>query len=637
LEAPLVQPSTLHVFVSSTWSDLRAERRAVEAALQRLRETKFIGMEYFGSWDETTRQASLAEVDRCQVYVGLFGGRYGSGITEAEYHRARERRLPCFIYVKDDAVIPPDGRETNPEQVAQLDALKAKLRDPSAHIVSTFTTPDDLSARLTADLHRWLVDHYLTPRLEQAAQGMLPREETQTLLAAVKDLSVLNQELLARLRAAGYAMAQGERSIAVGHAIGSILVTGDYNRVFVGEYERLREAYIPPWSVFERVHLEHFAGREWLVREVDAFLQDHDRGYFVLEAGAGLGKTTFLAHLVRERGYIHHFVELAPGPDGIALGLKNLAAQLIRAWNLGIDRANESLPSAAARPDFLYNLLFEGARRRDASNPGERIVLVVDALNEAGTPSGQNVLGLPKVLPAGVYLIVSQQPVEVTLEVQEGPRRIFRLEAVDARNLADMHAYLEGASRWAGVARALAEAQVSAAQFVETLLAKCQGVWIYLHYVVREIERGERSPLLLDTLPQGVWQYYARYWTGWRRQHADTWNEIHLPMLGTVAAVQEDLPLGRLCTLAGVVERWDLHPLLEESWRPFLVISESKGSEGAEFHYRLYHASLRDFLDGRADLTGLTTQERARTSELANERVGLTPALPTAISAPGVG
>lgn len=54
----------LPVYFGSTWIDLQPERRAVERAVQRLRETKFVGMEYFGSRDETTRRASLDEVDR---------------------------------------------------------------------------------------------------------------------------------------------------------------------------------------------------------------------------------------------------------------------------------------------------------------------------------------------------------------------------------------------------------------------------------------------------------------------------------------------------------------------------------------------------------------------------------------------
>ena len=52
-----MKPTVLHVFVSSTWLDLQPERAAVETALQRLRETKFVGMEYFGSRGEDTRLA----------------------------------------------------------------------------------------------------------------------------------------------------------------------------------------------------------------------------------------------------------------------------------------------------------------------------------------------------------------------------------------------------------------------------------------------------------------------------------------------------------------------------------------------------------------------------------------------------
>ncbi len=62
-------------------------------------------MEYFGSRDETTRTASLDEVDRSRVYVGIIAGRNGSGITEADYDRAIEKGLPCLVYFKDDSAV----------------------------------------------------------------------------------------------------------------------------------------------------------------------------------------------------------------------------------------------------------------------------------------------------------------------------------------------------------------------------------------------------------------------------------------------------------------------------------------------------------------------------------------------------
>src|SRR5579862_3773411 len=88
--------SSVSVFVSSTWLDLQPERKAVETILQRFRETRFIGMEYFGSSAVDTEAASLAELDRAHLYLGLIGQRYGSGITEREYRAARTKGLDCL-------------------------------------------------------------------------------------------------------------------------------------------------------------------------------------------------------------------------------------------------------------------------------------------------------------------------------------------------------------------------------------------------------------------------------------------------------------------------------------------------------------------------------------------------------------
>jgi hypothetical protein len=404
--------------------------------------------------------------------------------------------------------------------------------------------------------------------------------------------------------------AQGDRSVVVGRdVIKGIINAGDHNQFFIGDYERLRDAYIPPHPVFQRVRLDRFVGRQWLMAEVDTFLRNHDRGYFILEAEAGLGKTTFLAHLMKERGYLHHFVELAPGEGGVVTGLRNLAAQLIRAWQLE-DEIGGALPAAASRPDYLQNLLVRAARRRDDTRPREKIILVVDALDEAGALPGQNVLGLPRTLPEDVYLIVSQRPAAVALHT-EGPRRVFRLRAESGENQADMHAYLEAAAGWPRVKKALEEGGYRPEQFVETLLEKCRGVWVYLHYLVGEIERGERSPLDLEALPNDLWQYYAQYWERWRGE--DDWDTVYLLLLSTLAAAQEGLPLSLLCALANVGARPAWRRLLAERWRPFLAVEG--GAEGDR--YRLYHASLREFLNGRADLSRLKEAERSLTGDLA--------------------
>lgn len=124
--------------------------------MQRLRDAKFIGMEYFGSREETPHDVSLAEVDKSDFYVGIIGGRYGSGITEAEYRRAQARNLPCFIYIKEDASIQPAQWETDTGKATQLAAFKAEVG--KTHTYSSFTTPDNLALKVTADVSKWLAD-----------------------------------------------------------------------------------------------------------------------------------------------------------------------------------------------------------------------------------------------------------------------------------------------------------------------------------------------------------------------------------------------------------------------------------------------------------------------------------------------
>jgi tetratricopeptide (TPR) repeat protein len=187
-----VQTPAPKVFVSSTWLDLEPERRAVETVLRRMSTTDFVGMEYFGSRGESTRRASLDEVDRCDIYVGIFAARYGSGITEDEYRRARERGLTCKIYFKSESSITLDKVEKDAAKQARLDELKAELA--RAHTVSPFTTPEDLASKVVADLHGWIVNEY-SPRAAPAPEPAATPGALHQLPAPPRDFTGRKEEL----------------------------------------------------------------------------------------------------------------------------------------------------------------------------------------------------------------------------------------------------------------------------------------------------------------------------------------------------------------------------------------------------------------------------------------------------------
>ncbi|HEV2656746.1 MAG TPA: DUF4062 domain-containing protein, partial [Ktedonobacteraceae bacterium] len=170
-EHPSMPGRQVRIFISSTWQDLQPEREAVERALHRMQDTNFTSMQYFGSRHDTPERFSLLEVERCDIYVGIFAHRYGSGITEKEYRCARARNIPCLIYFKDDNVpVPPAYFERDAAAIASLQALKSELQ--AQHIVSFFVSPDHLASQVLADLHNRLGTQDM-----QASGGMQSGEE----------------------------------------------------------------------------------------------------------------------------------------------------------------------------------------------------------------------------------------------------------------------------------------------------------------------------------------------------------------------------------------------------------------------------------------------------------------------------
>lgn len=149
--------TTVPVFVSSTFVDLQPYRTAVREALHRL-EAVVRGMEYFGALPETPKDECLRIVRSSHFYVGIIAMRYGSidlesgkSLTHLEYEEAQRLRLPSLIYLLNEErqpVLPKYIEFGEPGE--KLREFKQTLK--ASHVVSFFTTPEDLAVRVSQDL-----------------------------------------------------------------------------------------------------------------------------------------------------------------------------------------------------------------------------------------------------------------------------------------------------------------------------------------------------------------------------------------------------------------------------------------------------------------------------------------------------
>src|SRR6266571_2622661 len=80
--------------------------------------------------------------------------------------------------------------------------------------------------------------------------------------------------------------------------------------VFTGGLERLRDVSFDPAPLARDLDLARFTGREWLIGRIDAFIAGRPRGYVVIQAEAGVGKSTLAAHLAGSRPWPCHFTRL---------------------------------------------------------------------------------------------------------------------------------------------------------------------------------------------------------------------------------------------------------------------------------------------------------------------------------------
>ncbi|MCX5673891.1 MAG: TIR domain-containing protein [Planctomycetota bacterium] len=382
-----------------------------------------------------------------------------------------------------------------------------------------------------------------------------------------------------------------------------------------GKLDRLRRALDPlPFEAEIALHLQRFTGREWLIRDIDAWLADPRASrIFWVTGKPGVGKTAMVAWLCARRREVAAFHLCRHGhvhksdPRRCVLSLAyQLATQLPAYLDiLGAMDLEGIIPESNAAT--LFDRLIVQPLAEHFPRPDRTVVVVIDALDEA-TRGGKNELASFLAsdflkTPEWLRLVVTSRPeLAVATPLQNVSQHL--LDNRSLRNKEDLQAFLARELKpYAG------GADVPPAT-IEAILAQSEGIFLYAEWVRQELAMGRLLLGRLDEFPAGLAGVYAQFFD---RQFPDigVYKGRIRPALELVAAAQEPLELARIGALLG----WDeyaAHELCTAMGSLFPV---------TEGFIQPFHRSVMDWLTDKARAGHYFVNEKIGHSRLADQGI----------------
>lgn len=344
-----------------------------------------------------------------------------------------------------------------------------------------------------------------------------------------------------------------------------------------------------------------FVGRDFVFAELKKYLNTNNRGYFVITGVPGIGKTSLAAHLIQTRilantTYVYHFNDELAGVVQAEKFLKNICGQLIERYGTfrPFDPEKDSYDGIYLK--LLLNHVSAALSNRD------RVIIVVDALDEAQTiEAGPNRLYLPDDVPKSIYFVVTTRPLDKQPLIVSCPRGGIDLVPDSGHNLDDVRSYIKLYLDRGALRERLQRDGMDTKEFITSLEMKSEGNFMYLYYVLPEVERGD---LGVNELPQGLESYYERHWQKLKSRNLQIWVSYQEPVLRVLAALPEFLTPGDIAELSPGLISTQVAAVIAE-WRPFLRQRDVDG----ERRYRLYHLTFQEFLRKKEEVGELDLGE----------------------------
>lgn len=476
-----------------------------------------VDMVDFAAQDQEPAKVCEERVQASDLYVGIFGSRYGSPVrdrpevsyTELEFDTATAAGIPRLVFLLDDEAENPGipGKWLRDNTYGSRQEAFLKRVQDAGLTLSRFRNPDDLRACVY--------------------QALLEEAQRQR-----QNLDLIQKE-----------------------------APNPSGWTWPGAWD---------FSGYLREKRKGFIGRRWLFDAVREWYSNTAGSQALLIlADFGVGKSAFMAELAAtgtaEQGLpiaANHFCDHNTAATlEAATFVRSVAAQLagvLPAYKTAVEADPEArrwLEETQKDPASTFNQAVIGKLQGIAA-PEAPLLLLVDGLDEtlsgpssASAGNGSSIVALlasgTSRLPTWLRVLATSRRRQEVRQPLEAAYSCDLLDAEEARNLSDIHDYVLGRCAVEPLAGRLAQASTSPAQLAARLadFEQSGGKFLYAVRVLndRASPNGALRPDRLNDLPRGMEGFYLDAF-----RHRFPPGEDFEPMralLGVLCAQRE--PLGR--------------------------------------------------------------------------------------------
>ncbi|MDJ0735610.1 MAG: AAA family ATPase [Nostocaceae cyanobacterium] len=414
----------------------------------------------------------------------------------------------------------------------------------------------------------------------------------------------------------------------------------EFGEVFISVAKRSASAkfLIPPGGIYPNWDLDVypkefkalisektrlFCGREFVFEAIIDFINKGKKGYFTVIGDAGMGKSAIAAQFVLFYKCPCYFNILSDRINTPEQFLASIRQQLIKRCCLQ-NAENADLRSLLEKASEKLKL------------EGEKLVIVVDALDEVEQEGNGNLLDLPHNIPDGVYFLLTRRPYnlgrkrlslspdtpvyELDLtkgdytalsqedikeylhlflkmsedEIRKWTQKLVQNQTKKYENSDEFQSEIIQLNEWIRKQNP----PITQTEFVDRLCEKSQNNFMYLRYVLPAIATGKYNDLSLKELPEGLEQYYITHWQRMGMDNDD--NDINVKILFILVVRGEAVSSNMIADILDL----DVFPVekILDKWVEYVTPKKVQEEDEEKTYYSIYHRSFLEFLQNQPKL-----------------------------------